>query len=130
MWGHGSRHAPAVTPGSSSWAIARATAPRWLGSNCWVREGAGGRGGPSGTGDPGSPFSLRRLRDAVRLETACADPEAPRGAVHHGAHALTVGIPAPIRLIVRVADVVSARGAFAAALTDSRPGAVWLTGCD
>src|SRR5437762_10912187 len=124
MWGHGSRHAPAVTPGSSSWAIARATAPRWLGSNCWVRDRAtgGGSGGCSSKGDPGSPFSLGRFDDAVRLETAGADPQPARGTVHHRAHALEIGVPAPVRLIVRVADVVPRDGALATNLTHSRHG--------
>src|SRR3989454_762975 len=116
------RHRAAATRASPSWAIARATAPRWLGSNCWARDRRAGESGWSSKGDPGSPFSLGRFGDAVRLETAGADPQPARGAVHHRAHALEVGIPAPVRLIVRVADVVPRDGALATDLTHTSHG--------
>src|SRR2546428_7144434 len=125
MWGRGSRRAPAATPGSSSWAIARATAPRWLGSNCWVSDGAAGAEGGGqrgGEGGPGSPFSLGRLRDAVRLEAARAHPQPPRRAVYDGSHALPGRVPAPVRLIVRVADVVPHHGALATDVAHSSHG--------
>src|SRR2546422_6868212 len=121
MWGRGSRRAPAVTPGSSSWAIARATAPKWLGSNCWVSDGTAGRWRQR-EGDPGSPFSLGCFRDAVRLEAAGAHPQPSRGPVHDRTHALQVGVPAAVRFVVRVADVMSPPGALATDLAHSRPG--------
>src|SRR5207302_1222121 len=83
----------------------RATAPRWLESNCWVRDGAVGvrrerQGGPR------SPFSLGCLGHPIGLEAPGADAQPPRRAAHHGAHALQIRIPAPVRLVVRVAGVV------------------------
>src|SRR5438552_11638364 len=121
MWGHGSRHAPAVTPGSSSWAIARATAPKWLGSNCWVRDGVVGERRER-QGGPRSPFSLGCLRHPIALEAPGADAQPPRGPVHHRAHALQARIPAPVRLVVRVADVVPRDGALAPDFPHSRHG--------
>src|SRR5437879_1428775 len=103
---------PAAIRGSSSWAIAWATAPRWLGSNCWVRDGSRGER-LEREGDPGSPFSLGRFRDAIRLQAAGADPQPARRTVHDRTHALQVGVPAAIRPVVRVADVVPRHGALA-----------------
>src|SRR2546430_2340583 len=91
-------------------------------AGCVTDRRAGGSGGCSSKGDPGSPFSLGRFDDAVRLETAGADPQPARGTVHHRAHALEIGVPAPVRLIVRVADVVPRDGALATNLTHSRHG--------
>src|SRR5437762_10864986 len=105
MWGRASRHARAATRASSSWAIARATAPTWLGSNCWVRDGAVGERRER-QGGPRSPFSLRRLGGPVGLEAPRADAQPPRGPVYYGPHALPVRIPAPVRLVFRVAAVV------------------------
>src|SRR5438034_878131 len=73
-------------------------------------------------GDPGSPFSLGRLRDAVRLETARAHPQPPGGAVYDGPHPLQVRVPAPVRLIVRVANVVPHHGALATDVAHSSHG--------
>src|SRR2546426_12697220 len=70
-WGRGSRHGPAATPASSSWAIARATAPKWLGSNCWVsdRPAGGGEGGAGeARGAQGPPFVLPRLWAGVAFD--------------------------------------------------------------
>src|SRR2546422_3726060 len=91
-------------------------------AGCVTDRRPGGSGGCSSKGDPGSPFSLGRFGDAVRLETAGADPQPARGTVHHRAHALEIGVPAPVRLIVRVADVVPRDGALATNLTHSRHG--------
>src|SRR5207302_8894689 len=96
----------------------RGTRPTWLGSNCWVRDGAVGERRER-QGGPRSPFSLRRLGDPVGLEAPRADAQPPRGPVHYGPHALQVRIPAPVRLVVRVADVVPCDGALATNLTNS-----------
>src|SRR6266581_4326740 len=113
-WDPGSPRGPGGTRASSSWAIARATAPRWLGSNCWVSEGAVEH--QHGTGDPESPvfIPLGRLRDAVRLEALGADAQVPHRPVHHRSHPLQVGVPAAIGLVIRVADVVPRDGTLAA----------------
>src|SRR5206468_9061808 len=110
-------------PGSSSWAIALATAPKWLGSNCWVSDGTAGRRRQR-EGDPGSPFLLGCFRDAVRLEAAGANPQPSRGPVHDGHPALQVGVPAPVRPVVRVADAVPRHRALATDLTYSLHGPV------
>jgi large subunit ribosomal protein L17 len=89
------------------------------------RVGDGARGGPRTTGGPGgSPcfVSSGRFRDLVRLEAAGAHADAPHCAIHDGSHALQVGVPAAVRLIVRVADVVPRHGALATDLTHSSHG--------
>src|SRR6267142_380728 len=64
------------------------------------------------------PF-LRSLGDSIRFDALRADAHPAHGAVHHGADALEVRIPAPGRLVVRVADVVSRDGTLATNLTHS-----------
>src|SRR5439155_16439389 len=60
-----------------------------------------------------------RLCHPIRLEAARAHADAAHGAGHHGAHALQIGVPAAIRLVVGVADVVPRDGALATNLTYS-----------
>lgn len=58
--------------------------------------------------------------DLARPDTAGADLDVLRAAVHHRAHSLDVGFPSPLGQVVSVGDVVSGHRAFAADFTSLR----------
>src|SRR6266446_9958800 len=66
-----------------------------------------------------SSASLGRLGDSIRFDALRANADPAHDAVHDDAGVLQVGIPAPGRLVVRVADVVSRDGTLATNLTYS-----------
>ncbi len=61
----------------------------------------------------GSRCAAGSLLDFSGADATGACPDALGLAVDDRSDALEVGVPAPVRLIVRVADVVSEDGAFA-----------------
>ena len=67
-------------------------------------------------GDLRVPFFLQsaRLLDPITLEALGTDPDPLGRAIDQNAHGLQIGVPAPLRAIVGVADVVAGNRPFSA----------------
>ena len=63
--------------------------------------------------------SARGFHDLARPDALGAGPDPGGRPIHQHAHRLEIGIPAPPRLVVGVADVVAARRPLAADVTNS-----------
>ena len=85
----------------------------WRGSSCLRSERLRAR---NKQGDLRVPFFLQsaRLLDPITLEALGTDPDPLGRAIDQNAHSLQIGVPAPLRAIVGVADVVAGNRPFSA----------------